>query len=507
MQKRTNTLITIALTILLGAVSHPLLAQEDKVSGFAMNAEQKFKSDAEQEKKAAVWVSSLGLNDVAKEERVKAAIALHLRAVREWHNDHPYTTVPAGINPATGNPLSQLDRQLIANSAIPRSVHENLMTALHKDLNEEQVEQVLDMYTIGKVAFTMAGYKAIVPDLTAEEEARILSFLKQAREQAIDYKNINQISAIFEIYKTKSEQYLNANGRNWRALYKAYTDAAKASKAAAQQSKTDKADLPVQAAKWKKGILVDEFIYEKAPFPQCHSATIVETPAGLVTAFFGGTRERNPDVCIYVSRQVNGKWTTPKNVADGVMPDKRYPTWNPVLYQVPNGKLLLFYKIGPSPAEWKGWMRTSNDHGKTWSKAKALPSGYIGPVKNKPVLLSNGNLICPTSTEGNKVGNSWQIHFEVTPDFGRTWSKVGPVNAGKDVDAIQPSVLDHGNGKLQILARSRNRAILESWSENGGKTWSALAKTSLPNNNSGTDAVTLKDGRHALVYNHVLPPG
>ncbi|WP_207425449.1 exo-alpha-sialidase [Pedobacter sp. SYSU D00535] len=265
--------------------------------------------------------------------------------------------------------------------------------------------------------------------------------------------------------------------------------------------------LSAQTKLWQKGVIVDEFVYEKAPFPQSHSATIVETPAGLVTAFFGGTKERNPDVCIWVSRHVNGKWTAPDSVADGVMPDKRYPTWNPVLYQIPGGELMLFYKIGASPGTWKGWLRTSKDNGITWSEARALPEGYLGPVKNKPVLLSNGNLFCPTSTEGNKEGNSWQIHFEVTPDFGKTWRKIGPLTAPKGFDAIQPSILDHGNGKLQILARSRSRAILESWSYDNGETWWPLSKTTLPNNNSGTDAVTMQDGRHALVYNHVLPPG
>jgi hypothetical protein len=79
----------------------------------------------------------------------------------------------------------------------------------------------------------MKGYQAIVPDLTKEEEAKILGFLKQAREQAVDYKNMEQISAIFEIYKTKSEQYLNSNGRDWKKMYKAYSDAAKAKKAEA----------------------------------------------------------------------------------------------------------------------------------------------------------------------------------------------------------------------------------------------------------------------------------
>ncbi|WEK17695.1 MAG: exo-alpha-sialidase [Candidatus Pedobacter colombiensis] len=261
--------------------------------------------------------------------------------------------------------------------------------------------------------------------------------------------------------------------------------------------------LKAQSQKWRSGIITDEFLYEKAAFPSCHSATIAETPTGLVAAYFGGTKERDPDVEIYISRKVNGTWLAPVSVANGIQNEKlRLPTWNPVLYQVPGGDLLLFYKIGPKPSEWWGMMRTSKDGGITWSDAKKLPDGYIGPVKNKPVLLSNGNLFCPSSKEGD----GWKVHFEVTKDNGQNWRTVGPI-AGAGLNAIQPSILDHGKGKLQILARSRNRAIVESWSSDNGETWSTLTKTTLPNNNSGTDAVTLKDGRHVLVYNHVLPPG
>jgi predicted neuraminidase len=259
-----------------------------------------------------------------------------------------------------------------------------------------------------------------------------------------------------------------------------------------------------QSKPWKKGIVEEEFIFNKAPFPSCHAATIAETPKGLVAAWFGGTKERNPDVEIYVSRKINHTWTKPVSVANGIQNDTlRYPTWNPVLYQVPGGNLLLFYKVGPKPSEWKGWMKTSKDNGITWSEAKALPVGYIGPVKNKPVLVANNKLLSPSSTEGD----GWKIHFEASNDFGKTWRWIGPINDGKTFNAIQPSILIYKNGKLQILARSRNRAILQSWSSDNGETWSPLEKTSLPNNNSGTDAVTLKDGRQLLVYNHVLPPG
>lgn len=262
--------------------------------------------------------------------------------------------------------------------------------------------------------------------------------------------------------------------------------------------------LNAQTPWWKQGITVDEFIYNVAPYPECHASTIAETPEGLVAAWFGGTKERNPDVGIWVSRQQEGKWTPSVEVANGVQNDTlRYPTWNPVLFQIPGGELMLFYKVGPSPSTWWGMMMKSADHGKTWGKPEALPKGYIGPVKNKPVLLKNGTLICPSSTEGS---GGWRVHFEYTNDFGRRWEKSGPINDGKTINAIQPSVLIYPDGSLQVLCRSRNRALIESRSYDGGKTWSEMKAISLPNNNSGTDAVTLSDGRQLLVYNHVLPP-
>lgn len=493
------------------------------------DAEARTKSDAEADKRASEWVSSLQLNDKRKEDRVSGVVATHLKTIRDWNNDHPYTTVPAGIDPNTGKPLSVMDRQIIANSAMPRAVHDSLMAGLRRDLTPDQVNAILDKYTVGKVAFTLNGYKAIVPDLTPQEEAVILSNLQQAREQAVDFKNMKQISAIFEIYKTKNEQYLNANGRNWHALFKAYVDAQKAKKAAAGPGGGSSAASGPAAAKPTGGaILRQEFIYETAPYPECHAATIAGTPKGLVAAWFGGTKERNPDVCIYVSRMDQGssKWSTPVNVANGIQNSTlRYPCWNPVLYQVPSGDLLLFYKVGPSPSTWKGWVIRSKDGGLHWSSPEALAEGFLGPIKNKPVRLKDGTLVAPSSTEGH----GWKVHFELSHDNGKTWQMAGdvatapatgpyaaagdatPPMGGKETtpktfQAIQPSILIHKNGDLQALCRSQNRTVLETWSKDNGKTWSTLAPTSLPNNNSGIDGVTLADGRQLLVYNHVLPP-
>lgn len=247
-------------------------------------------------------------------------------------------------------------------------------------------------------------------------------------------------------------------------------------------------------------VIQSEFIYETAPFPECHAATIAETREGMVAAWFGGTKEKNPDVGIWVSRLVGGKWTTPVEVANGVeSPSNRYPTWNPVLFGS-KGPLVLFYKVGPSPSQWWGMRMTSTDGGKTWSKPVRLPDGIAGPIKNKPIELSNGDLLCPSSTEDQ----GWRVHFEFTRDLGATWQRTDPINDGKEFGVIQPTVFIHQDGRLQALFRSRQGKIIESWSADLGKTWGKLVPTSLPNPNSGIDGVTLKDGRHLLVYNHVV---
>ena len=247
------------------------------------------------------------------------------------------------------------------------------------------------------------------------------------------------------------------------------------------------------------GLAKSEFIYETAPFPACHASTIAESNGGLVAAWFGGTREKSPDVGIWLSRHEGGTWTPPVEVATGVQSaTQRHPCWNPVLFQLKGGPLLLFYKVGPSPASWWGMLMSSRDSGRTWSKSRRLPDGILGPIKNKPVQLANGDLLCPSSSEDG----GWRVHFERTSDGGQTWHSTGPVNDGGEIDAIQPSILFHENGWLQALGRTRQGRIFEIWSGDKGKTWGKMTLTSLPNPNSGIDAVTLKDGRQLLVYNH-----
>jgi predicted neuraminidase len=249
-------------------------------------------------------------------------------------------------------------------------------------------------------------------------------------------------------------------------------------------------------------VVTAEFIHEPGAYPQCHASTIVETTGGeLFAAWFGGTAESNPDVCIYVARHEGGRWSTGVKVADGVQHDaKRYPCWNPVLFQPRDGPLQLYYKVGPTPETWWGMLITSTDGGRTWSEPRRLPEDVLGPIKNKPVQLTDGTIISGSSTE-NPVSKRWDVHIERSSDFGRTWQLTGALDSGGKFNSIQPSVLVHADGRLQLLCRSKEKTLTTSWSRDQGRTWSPLVSSGLYNPNSGSDAVTLADGRQLLVYN------
>jgi predicted neuraminidase len=255
------------------------------------------------------------------------------------------------------------------------------------------------------------------------------------------------------------------------------------------------------AAPASPAIVKAEFIAEKPSFASSHASTIVETRDGLVAAWFGGSEERSPDVSIWLSHNDGRGWTAPEEVANGIDEKnrRRYPCWNPVLFLRKNSDLLLFYKVGPSPESWWGMVKVSDNSGKTWSKSKRLPKGIVGPVRNKPIEMADGTLLCGASSEDA----GWRVRMEQTKNPMKGWQHSPHLNGALEYAAIQPTILEHGEGKLQILCRTKQGKVTECWSTNNGATWSRMLATALPNPNSALDAVMLREGSALLVYNHL----
>ena len=240
-----------------------------------------------------------------------------------------------------------------------------------------------------------------------------------------------------------------------------------------------------------------EFVFERAPFQSCHASTIVETSEGeFLAAWFGGSHEGASDVAIWIARLSGRKWSPPARVAF----EPGVPSWNPVLFRGNDNRIWLFYKFGPSPATWTGAYKISSDNGISWSDPVRLPAGMLGPIKDKPIQLVNGDIVAGTSVESYQ---SWSGWIERSNDGGKTWSKHGPiVIPGAPYGLIQPSLVELHPNKLRLFARTRQGFIYKADSSDGGRTWTAASPTPLPNPNSGIDCVRLMDGRILMVYNH-----
>lgn len=240
------------------------------------------------------------------------------------------------------------------------------------------------------------------------------------------------------------------------------------------------------------------FIFEKAPFASCHASTIVETePGRFLAAWFGGKAEGAADVKIWGARLDGKTWSPPEMLAE----EPGFPCWNPVLFLSRSKTLFLFYKAGPSPMSWTGYIKRSADGGKTWGKTEPMPAGLLGPIKNKPVQRSDGAILAGTSVESHRAWAGW---LERSTDDGKTWQRFGPIQVpGHPHGLIQPTLFDLGGKKLLALCRSRGIGfVCQAESADGGETWSPARPTELPNPNSGIDGVRAADGDLYLIYNH-----
>lgn len=250
--------------------------------------------------------------------------------------------------------------------------------------------------------------------------------------------------------------------------------------------------------------ITQEFIYTEAPFPSAHASTLVELKNGdLLSAWFGGSDEGKPDVAIWSSRRTGNQWSQPIELAR----EPNIACYNPVLFYSADGKLWLYYKFGPDPRSWSAGRRSSPDDGKTWSKIEHLPAGIYGPIRAKPLLLSDGTIVSGTSVESYQ---SWAAWIERSTDNGNTWSRIGPMAAppggpsSQTYGIIQPSVVRLKNGTLRFYARSTPQIakICVADSHDAGLHWTAVHTLNLPNPNSGLDAVALRDGRVVLIFNN-----
>jgi predicted neuraminidase len=180
--------------------------------------------------------------------------------------------------------------------------------------------------------------------------------------------------------------------------------------------------------------------------------------------------------------------------------------WNPVLFVLPDNTLHLWFKVGATIPNWVTWTLLSEDNGLTWGGLREVVENDIwggrGPVKNKPILLSDGTLLTGASTEQG----SWESFVDRSEDGGLTWERTlnfDRTSLGPRHGCIQPTLWESALGHIHAFVRSSCGYLPRTDSTDNGRTWSPLYETNIPNNNSGVDIARLADGTLALVLNPV----
>jgi predicted neuraminidase len=264
-------------------------------------------------------------------------------------------------------------------------------------------------------------------------------------------------------------------------------------------------DLMNQSIKIDHGMCENIFPVDRFS-GEVHASTLeIMSDGSILASWFGGSKEGKDDVAIWLSRRSDHGWSDPKIVAK----INEEPHWNPVLFDH-NGKTWLWFKVGKDVHVWRTYLITSDDAGYTWSEPTEVIAGDIGgrgPVKNKPICLSDGTILAPASIEIGKGENARWDAFVDHSNNAIQWNRSALVHYDhlnlRGEGVIQPTLWESQPGIVHMLLRSGDGWINRSDSIDGGKTWCDAYPIDLPNNNSGIDLVRLNDGTLALLYNPI----
>ena len=243
---------------------------------------------------------------------------------------------------------------------------------------------------------------------------------------------------------------------------------------------------------------------EGVHFSQCHASSLLALKDGrLLCVCFAGEHEKASDVGIWQFEFDGKQWKAPREIAKIC----GKPHWNPVLFKVKDGIRIVF-KVGEEIASWKSYTMHSKDGGATWENLHGYPENPAGgPVRSKPIRLSNGALLAPNSDEEG----GWRTRVDISWDEGETFKRYAeiPLNLTDKSQgnyicgrgAIQPTMWEDEAGEVHALLRTSAGRIYRSDSQDGGKTWCQAYPLEIPNNNSGIDILKSKNGKLYLALN------
>ncbi|UJR20482.1 hypothetical protein I4U23_023610 [Adineta vaga] len=245
------------------------------------------------------------------------------------------------------------------------------------------------------------------------------------------------------------------------------------------------------------------YAYLAPPRTGNHAAFIEQlTPHDtLAIAWFTGG-EGSPNCSIAVSLLQRGS----QQFTPGVIVSERvnYSNQNPVLFWDNHTQILHLYhssQLGNAgETNSQLWHVQSEDRGATWSRPEAFYTVAGAFDRNRIIpTLNNNGLIFPCYNTSTNDGYSFILRLLFSTS---TWTRT---DISESVHLVQPSIVRlHQSSQLRAYFRDRNAlSVFYADSFDDGLTWSPPSPTSLPNNNAGIQAYTLRSGAIIMTYNNL----
>ncbi|UCH33587.1 MAG: exo-alpha-sialidase [Armatimonadota bacterium] len=156
------------------------------------------------------------------------------------------------------------------------------------------------------------------------------------------------------------------------------------------------------------------------------------------------------------------------------------------------------------------WHARSRDGGKHWEPVQKVDFGleYTG-ASNNAFELKSGRIIAPVSGLSDRRIGPWVSLAPYSDDDGATWNpprqqitiNTGAVN-WYESGAAEPVGIELNDGRVWLLPRSQDGYQWQTFSEDGGLTWSPPQHTRFVSNQSAMAAIRLRDGRLMLFWNN-----
>ncbi|WP_032490832.1 sialidase family protein [Sinorhizobium fredii] len=246
--------------------------------------------------------------------------------------------------------------------------------------------------------------------------------------------------------------------------------------------------------------------YLPSPCVQNHAANLAFLPDGTLTCvWFGGTMEGMGDISVYMSRLAPGgrRWTDPEKMSD----DPAKSEQNPLIFAAPDGRIWLLFTSQTSGNQDGAVVkrRISEDGGKTFGATEVL-CDIPGTFVRQPIIVNAaGDWLLPVFRCIGEAGRRWTGDVDraavlISRDEGRTWTMQ---EVPDSIGAVHMNLVAADGDAMIAFYRNRFAThVLRSQSSDAGHTWTAPEAVDLPNNNSSIQAIRMKNGAIAMVYNH-----